>query len=107
MQQLSPPDLKSWLADVDRFAPFLLDVREPWEYARCHIEGSHLIPMASVPARIAEVPQDRDVVVICHHGGRSQQVGFYLAQAGFERVHNLQGGVNGWALHVDPAMPRY
>ena len=98
MQQLSPPDLKSWLADVDRSAPFLLDAREPREYARCHIEGSHLIPMASVPARIAEVPKDRDVVVICHQGERSQQVGLCLAQAGFERVHNLRGGVNACAL---------
>jgi rhodanese-related sulfurtransferase len=107
MQQLSPIDLKAWLAEGDRPAPFLLDVREPWEYARCRIDGSHLIPMSSVPSRMVEVPRDRDVVVICHHGGRSQQVALFLAQAGIERVHNLQGGVNAWALQVDAAMPRY
>jgi len=107
MHQLSPADLKSWLADGERSAPFLLDVREPWEYARCHIDGSYLIPMASVPVRIAEMPRDQDIVVVCHHGARSQQVALFLAQAGLKGVHNLQGGVNAWALQVDPAMPRY
>jgi rhodanese-related sulfurtransferase len=107
MQQLSPAGLESWLADGDRPSPFLLDVRESWEYSHCHIGGSHSIPMGSVPARMGEVPKDRDVVVICHHGGRSQQIAFYLEQAGFERVFNLQGGVNAWALQVDPSMPRY
>jgi rhodanese-related sulfurtransferase len=107
MQQLSPTGLKSWLADGARSAPFLLDVREPWEYAHCHIDGSHPMPMASVPARVAEVPKQQEIVVICHHGARSQQVAFFLEQAGFDRVHNLQGGLNAWALQIDPAMPRY
>jgi rhodanese-related sulfurtransferase len=107
MQQLSPTGLKSWLADGDRSAPYLLDVREPWEYALCHIEGAEPIPMASIPARSEELPKDRDVVVICHHGGRSQQIALFLEKAGFDRVYNLQGGLHQWALQVDPAMPRY
>jgi len=107
MQQLSPPGLKSWLADGDRAAPYLLDVREPWEYDLCHIEGAEPIPMASIPARQGELPKERDIVVMCHHGGRSQQVAAFLEHAGFSRVHNLQGGIHQWALQVDPAMRRY
>jgi rhodanese-related sulfurtransferase len=107
MQQLSPDDLNRWLADGARPNPFLLDVREAWEYAHCHIEGAQLIPMGTVPSRVAELPRDQDIVVICHHGGRSQQIGLLLERAGFDRVHNLQGGVHAWALQVDPGMPRY
>lgn len=107
MQQLSPDGLKRWLADGERAAPFLLDVREPWEFSHCHIDGAHSMPMGALPSRLAELPKDQDIVVVCHHGGRSQQIALLLARSGFERVHNLQGGVHAWALHIDPAMPRY
>jgi rhodanese-related sulfurtransferase len=107
MQQLTPDGLKSWLADGDRSAPFLLDVREPWEYSHCRIDGAALIPMGAIPSRVTELPKDRDIVVICHHGGRSQQVALFLVNSGFDRVHNLRGGVHAWALQVDPTMPRY
>lgn len=107
MQQLSPDGLKRWLADGERAAPYLLDVREPWEYARCHIDGARPMPMNTVPSRLAELPQEQDIVVVCHHGMRSQQVALFLERAGFTRVHNLQGGVHAWALEVDPGMPRY
>ncbi len=107
MQQLSPDGLKRWLADSERAAPYLLDVREPWEYERCHIERAQLIPMGSVPSRLAELPKDQDIVVVCHHGARSQQIALLLERAGFDRVHNLQGGVHAWALQVEPGMPRY
>jgi rhodanese-related sulfurtransferase len=56
---------------------------------------------------VTELPKDRDIVVICHHGARSQQVALFLVNSGFNRVHNLQGGVHAWALQVDPTMPRY
>jgi rhodanese-related sulfurtransferase len=107
MRQLTSDGLKSWLADGGRLAPLLLDVREPWEYQHCCIEGAQSMPMATVPTRLAELPKDREIVVICHHGGRSQQIAAFLEQAGFDRVHNLQGGVHAWALQVDPTMPRY
>jgi len=107
MRQLSPTGLKDRLAEGGAEPLCLLDVREPWEYAHCHLEGAQLMPMASIPSRLAELPKDRDIVVICHHGGRSQQVALFLEQSGFDRVHNLQGGVHAWALQVDPAMPRY
>ncbi|MFM7743577.1 MAG: HesA/MoeB/ThiF family protein, partial [Verrucomicrobiota bacterium] len=87
--------------------PVLLDVREPDEYAVCRIEGSRLIPMNSVPTRLAEVPTDAWVLVQCHHGGRSMRVTQFLRSKGFARVTNLQGGIDAWSLKVDPQVLRY
>lgn len=107
MQQLSPAELSAWLNDESRSRPQLLDCREPWEFDVCRIEGARLIPMRTIPLRLEELARDQDVVCICHHGGRSQQVAMFLQSRGFPRVHNLAGGVNAWALQVDPGMPRY
>lgn len=107
MRQMRPTELKAWLDDPARKAPVLLDVREPWEFELCHLAGSQLMPMSSVPARIDELDPAAETVVICHHGGRSMQVAMFLAQRGFGRVINLAGGVAGWAAQVDPAMPQY
>ncbi len=107
MQHLSAPELATWLADSTRAQPLLLDVREPWEYETCHIAGSQLIPMQTIPARQEELDPQQAVVCICHHGARSMQVAAFLERAGFEEVINLTGGVHGWALQVDGAMPTY
>ncbi|ENO89768.1 rhodanese-like domain-containing protein [Thauera linaloolentis] len=107
MHQIGPHDLAERLGDDSRAAPLLLDVREPWEFQFCHIEGSVEMPMGSVPERHAELDRDREVVVICHHGGRSAQVCMFLEHQGFTNVINLAGGVAGWAAQVDPRMPRY
>jgi rhodanese-related sulfurtransferase len=85
----------------------LLDVREPWEFQTCSIAGSRHLPMREVPARKDELDPDAEVVVICHHGGRSMQVAVFLEKNGFARVHNLAGGVDAWAKTVDPSMPVY
>jgi rhodanese-related sulfurtransferase len=92
----------------------LLDVREPWEYQRCHIEGSQLVPMREIAARAGELAERlrapdaaAEVVVICHHGGRSMQVAMFLERQGFSEVINLAGGVDAWARTVDPGMPVY
>jgi rhodanese-related sulfurtransferase len=105
--QLAPSDLARWRADSARAAPILVDVREPWEFARCRIEESVSIPLGELPRRLAELPADRDLVLVCHHGSRSQHAAMLLAQRGFESVHNLRGGVEAWALEVDPGMQRY
>lgn len=107
MQQLTPVQLAEWLADPARDKPLLLDVREPWEFQFCHIDGSQPMPMNSVPARIGELDPAGEVVVICHHGGRSAQVGMFLERQGFDKVINLAGGVAEWAARVDPKMPHY
>jgi len=107
MKQITPVQLAEWLQDESRPAPFLLDVREPSEFAYCAIPGSVLMPMASVPARAQELPDDVEIVVICHHGGRSMQVAMFLEPQGFAGLINLAGGVAQWAQQVDPAMPQY
>lgn len=107
MQTVTAPELANWLADPSRPRPVLLDVREPWEYQTCHIEGSVLIPMNAVPARLNELDEDAPVVCICHHGGRSMSVASFLERNGFTQVTNLTGGVHAWALQVDSSMPTY
>lgn len=107
MNQISAGQLAAWLADAGRDKPLLLDVREPWEWETARIEGSQHMPMREVPARLGEIAPDREVVAICHHGGRSQQVAMFLEKNGFSKVHNLQGGVDAWSRTVDPAVPLY
>ena len=87
--------------------PLLIDVREMDEYAVCRIEGSRLIPMNTVPSRLAEIPQDVPVLVQCHHGGRSMKVTQFLRSKGYAHVSNVKGGIDAWSLKVDPKVPRY
>ena len=107
MRQVSAAQLSQWLADPQRSKPVLLDVREPWEFATCRIEGSLSMPMRGIPARHAELKRDAEIVMICHHGARSFQAGMFLEQLGFGSIINLHGGVAAWARDVDPAMPTY
>ena len=107
IKQIAPADLAAWRADAARPAPVVVDVREPWEFERCRIDGSLPIPLAQLPARRTELPTNRDLVLVCHRGSRSQHAAMWLAQNGFSGLHNLRGGVDAWALEVDPAMPRY
>jgi rhodanese-related sulfurtransferase len=105
--QLSPRDVVAWRTDASREPPLLVDVREPWEFEHCSIDGSVLIPLQSLPGRVGELPRDRDLVLVCHHGNRSQRAAVWLRQSGYPRVNNLAGGVLAWADDVDPQMPRY
>jgi len=107
MKQITPTELAAWLGDPQRPRPVLLDVREPWEFQTCSIGGSRLLPMGEIAARKDEVDAQAEVVVICHHGGRSMQVAMFLEGNGFAKVHNLAGGVDAWARNVDPSMPVY
>ncbi len=103
--QLTPAQLQERLADGT--APVVLDVREPWEVAVCALPGARHIPMREIPARAADLPRDADIVVLCHHGFRSQQVASFLERLGFERIHNLAGGIDAWAQDIDPSMAKY
>ena len=107
MQQITPAQLKEWLDDPARNNPVLIDVREPWEFELCRIPGASLLPMSTIPARVAELDDTADTVLICHHGGRSMQAAMFLQQQGFARLYNMAGGVAAWARQVDPAMPQY
>ncbi|WP_106128781.1 rhodanese-like domain-containing protein [Pseudosporangium ferrugineum] len=83
-------------AQVDASA-YLLDVREPDEWQAGHAPAAHHLPMMEVPARIAEIPHDTEVVVVCRSGGRSGQVVSYLMGNGWDNVRNLDGGMQAWA----------
>jgi rhodanese-related sulfurtransferase len=107
MRQMPPAELKAWLDDSGRDQPLLLDVREPWEYERCHIDGAELLPMSTLPSRLGELDPERETVVICHHGVRSFHVARFLEHNGFGKVINLSGGVDAWAKDVEPGMPTY
>lgn len=107
MQHLSAPDLASWINDPARPTPVLLDVREPWEFDTCRIDGSVAMPMRTIPTRLAELDDEAPIVCICHHGARSMQVAHFLEQHGFSEVINLTGGVDAWSRQVDPTMPKY
>jgi rhodanese-related sulfurtransferase len=85
----------------------LLDVREAREVDVCRLDGALHIPMAEVPARTEELPTDRLLVVVCHHGARSQMVVDFLRGAGFDNAVNLDGGIDAWACDIDQSMPRY
>jgi rhodanese-related sulfurtransferase len=78
---------------------YLLDVREPDEWAAGHAPGAHHLPMMEVPARLAEIPADTEVVVVCRSGGRSGQVVSYLMGNGWDNIRNLDGGMQAWAAH--------
>ena len=107
MEILSAPQLAAWLADPARPRPFLLDVREPWEFDLCRLDDATLMPMNSIPARIHDLDEEAEIVCICHHGARSMQVAAFLERNGFGKVSNLTGGMHAWALQVDASMAKY
>jgi rhodanese-related sulfurtransferase len=85
----------------------LLDVREPSEIELAQIPGSLNIPLAQVAGRLADVPRDRDLVVMCHGGVRSARAVKYLEQNGYDRAFNLDGGIDAWSREIDPEVPTY
>ncbi len=105
INQWSPLQLQQNLQENQSLQ--LLDVREPNEFAYAHIEGSLHIPLQQLPARMDELDAEQDLVVICHHGMRSQQACQFLQHSGFTRLYNLQGGIDAWSMACDPTVPRY
>jgi adenylyltransferase/sulfurtransferase len=85
---------------------FLLDVREPYEFQIAQI-GGKLIPQNDVPQRLTEIPRDREVVVHCRSGARSQRIAEFLKQSGYTQVVNLAGGILAWSDEVDPSVQKY
>ena len=85
----------------------VLDVREPGEIATASVAGTLNIPMNSIPGRLSELPQDKEIAVLCHHGNRSRRVAEFLVRNGFEKVFNIAGGIHAWSTDVDPSVPTY
>ena len=105
IEEISATDLKRRLDSGDDLS--ILDVREHAEIAIAALPAATHIPMADIPSRLNQLDPAREIIVVCHHGVRSAQVTMYLSRMGFERVTNLQGGIDAWSLEVDPKVPRY
>jgi adenylyltransferase/sulfurtransferase len=104
--QISVQELKRRLDATEDV--FVLDVREPHEVQIVNI-GAPLIPLGELPKRLGELAaqKDRDIVMHCKSGGRSQKAALILKNAGFPRVENLAGGILAWAEKIDPTLPKY
>jgi adenylyltransferase/sulfurtransferase len=87
--------------------PFLLDVREVVEHQLVRLDGDVLIPLGELVTRQQELDPDREIVVYCHHGNRSGRATAYLRHNGFPHARNLRGGIEEWAVRIDPSLPRY
>jgi rhodanese-related sulfurtransferase len=103
--EISVEDLKRKRDAGEAFV--LLDVREPDEIATAAIAGVTAIPMMDIPQRFAELPNDADIIVMCHHGSRSAHVTQFLNDNGYSRAANLEGGIDAWSQRIDVAIPRY
>ncbi|HUH62789.1 MAG TPA: molybdopterin-synthase adenylyltransferase MoeB [Terracidiphilus sp.] len=102
--QMTVKELKHRLDAGDDL--FILDVREPYEYQIANI-GGKLIPQNDVPQRLGEIDRNREIVVQCLSGGRSQRIAEYLKQAGYAKVSNLAGGIRAWSEEIDPSVRKY
>ena len=117
--QIRPAAFAQWVAAQSlgdaRHNPLLLDVRETWETQQAPIAPGNVsaqfdlvaIPMGELTRRLAELPTDRPIACLCHHGVRSQHVAQFLAQCGFDSVVNIAGGSEAWSCEADPGVPRY
>ena len=102
--QMSVQELKRRMDSGDDL--LVLDVREPYEYQIANIGGT-LVPMNDVPRRLDEISRDREIIVQCRSGARSQRVAEFLKQNGYEKVANLAGGILAWSDQIDPSIRKY
>jgi len=105
-QQISPMDLQFKLSESST-EYCLVDVREPFEYEITHIENSVLMPMHTIADNLDKLDKTKALVIICHHGIRSQQVAYFLDQQGSQKVFNLTGGIDAWSCICDKNVVRY
>ena len=85
----------------------VVDVREPWELEAARLSGTIDLPMSTLPKGLCHLDQEKSLVVLCHHGGRSLQVARWLRQQGYVRAQSLRGGLDVWSQRIDPSVPRY
>lgn len=105
IDQLSVDDLKRKLDAGEKFV--LVDVRQANELDICKIAGAIHIPLHELTQRVGELDPSSEIVMQCHHGGRSQRAAEFLVSQGFRNVANLAGGIEEWAARIDPDMARY
>lgn len=104
MQTITASTLKSLLDDG---RVHLLDVRLAEELDEAALHGALHIPLHELPARHAELPRDKPIAVLCHHGVRSETAARFLDKAGFAETLSVAGGIDAYALTVDTTLPRY
>ena len=105
--EIDPSELKARLDRGDQLT--IIDVREPheWDIANLEAYGARLIPMGEITSRLEEIDPSEEIVLQCRSGARSARVLEYLQGQGYERLHNLRGGINAWSEEVDPSVPKY
>ena len=103
--EIAPDELARRRAGAEPLV--MLDVREPWELDIVRFESCLAVPLAALPERVASLPRDRLMVVVCHHGMRSAQATAWLRAQGVGNAVNLAGGIDAWAREIDPAMGVY
>src|SRR6202022_664352 len=101
--EITPAEVKQWLALGENV--LLVDVREPWEFEICRIEGAKLIPMGTIPANLQALDTDDEVICYCHHGMRSLDVAVWLRGQGVAGAKYLSGGNDPWVGGVIPHVP--
>ncbi|MGP1308623.1 MAG: rhodanese-like domain-containing protein [Phycisphaerales bacterium] len=96
-------------AALDAGAPLLLDVRLPHEIETASVDGATVIPLQELPSRLDELDahRERPIITMCHHGRRSLRAASILRNAGFSDVRSMAGGIDLWAIDIDPSVPRY
>lgn len=104
-KSISPAGLAERLKKEEKFR--LIDVREPVEYEIARVREAELLPLSRFAEWNGALNAEDEIVVMCHHGIRSANVCMYLAQNGFEKVFNLEGGIDAWSVDVDGDVPRY
>ena len=103
--EIDPAELATLRAEAGSYA--VLDVRESWELAICGFPEAIHVPLGALIGQEHELPRDRPLVVICHTGRRSLLAIQHLRRLGWSRAVNLRGGVEAYALEIDPGMARY
>lgn len=106
--EITPQEVRRRLDAGEKL--YLIDVREPHEFALARLENAELIPMRQVPGELQHLEsrvEDGDLIVYCHHGVRSLNVVNWLREQGIEACQSLAGGIDAWSRMIDPAVPRY
>ncbi len=103
---ITPTELKTRLDQGKDFR--LIDVREADEWALVRLPEAELIPLSTFQLRATqELDPDETIILYCHHGMRSARAQGFLKAQGYKEVLNLTGGIDAWAVQVDPSMKRY
>lgn len=103
--EVTPREVSERLARGEKV--LFVDVREKWEHDVSRIEAATLIPLREIPANLAAFEEAEEVVLFCHHGMRSLDAAAWLRSQGVAGARSMAGGIERWAVEIDPRVPRY